>query len=69
MAYAFAKSLTAEMNKYDANFTVEEALLVNAIVDFSAFCTSIVAVNGNDVTHVRNLDFDFPKAMQTLMYT
>ena len=57
------------MQKYDSNFSVEEALLVNAIVDFSAFCTSIVAVNGNEVTHVRNLDFDFPKDMQQLMYT
>jgi len=48
------------MKKYDSNFTLEEALLVNSIVDFSSYCTSIVAVNGSSVTHVRNLDFDFP---------
>ena len=37
---------------------------VNSIVDFSSFCTSIVARNGNGtILHARNLDFDFPTMM------
>jgi len=51
------------MKKIQPNFTVAHALLVNSIVDFSSFCTSIVAMNGDKVVHVRNLDFDFPPEM------
>ena len=43
---------------------------MNSIVDFTTFCTSIVALNGSDyVAHVRNYDFDFPHDMQQLLYT
>lgn len=58
--FEFAKGLSAGLN-YE--ITTEQALLVNSIVDFSSFCTSIVAVNQTKVTHVRNLDFDFPADM------
>ena len=42
--------------------------MVNSIVDFSSFCTSIVARNATNVVHVRNLDFDAPVLMQKLIY-
>lgn len=46
-----------------------EALLVNSIVDFSSFCTSIVARDkDNMIIHARNLDFDFPSKMSKLVY-
>lgn len=47
-------------NFANENFTVAKALLVNSIVDFSSFCTSIVVINNTDLVHVRNLDFDYP---------
>jgi penicillin V acylase-like amidase (Ntn superfamily) len=48
---------------------VDQTLLVNSIVDFSAWCTSIVARMANGtVIHARNLDFDFPSIMSTLVY-
>ena len=38
-----------------------ETMLVNSIVDFSSFCTSIVARKADKtIIHARNLDFDFP---------
>lgn len=46
-----------------------QALLVNSIVDFSSFCTSIVArMENGTVIHGRNLDFDFPTVMVHLVY-
>ena len=48
---------------------VWQTLLVNSIVDFSSFCTSIVArMQNGTIIHARNLDFDFPDMMQTLVY-
>lgn len=52
----------------DDYFTIEKAILVNAIVDFNSFCTGVVHVNGSEIIHVRNLDFDYPDEMQKLMY-
>lgn len=64
--YSFAESLSLTL---DNNISISEALLVNSIVDFSSFCTSIVAITEEqEIIHVRNLDFDFPKDMQQLMY-
>lgn len=46
-----------------------ETLLVNSIVDFSSWCTSIVARMPNGtVIHARNLDFDFPSLMEQVVY-
>lgn len=46
-----------------------ETLLVNSIVDFSSWCTSIVArMENGTVIHARNLDFDFPSLMTKLVY-
>lgn len=46
-----------------------EALLVNSVVDFSSFCTSIVAKMPNGtIIHARNLDFDFPSIMSKLVF-
>jgi len=43
--------------------------MVNSIVDFSSFCTSIVArMENGTIIHARNLDFDFPDMMQHLVY-
>ena len=48
---------------------VWQTLLVNSIVDFSSFCTSIVArMQNGTIIHARNLDFDFPELMETLVY-
>jgi penicillin V acylase-like amidase (Ntn superfamily) len=48
---------------------VWQTLLVNSIVDFSSFCTSIVArMSNGTIVHARNLDFDFPSIMETLVY-
>jgi hypothetical protein len=47
-----------------------ETLLVNSIVDFSSWCTSIVArMSNGTIVHARNLDFDFPQIMVKLVYT
>jgi len=61
--YGFAESLSKTL---DSKINVPEALLVNSIVDFSSFCTSIVAITSDnkEIIHVRNLDFDFPSDMQ-----
>lgn len=56
------------INKVIPQLSVAEILLVNSIVDFSSYCTSIVAMNDTNLVHVRNLDFDFPKDMQRLIY-
>ena len=61
--YGFAQSIYNELQPQQANYTVPMALLVNSIVDFSSFCTSILTVNDTDIKHVRNLDFDFPAEM------
>ncbi len=46
-----------------------ETVLVNSIVDFSSFCTSIVARMGNGtLIHARNLDFDYPETLNKLVY-
>jgi hypothetical protein len=46
-----------------------QTLLVNSIVDFSSFCTSIVArMSNGTIVHARNLDFDFPSIMSKLVY-
>jgi hypothetical protein len=46
-----------------------ETLLVNSIVDFSSWCTSIVArMENGTIIHARNLDFDFPSIMNKLVY-
>ncbi len=51
------------------NLPVWQTLLVNSIVDFSSFCTSIVArMENGTIIHARNLDFDFPDMMQHLVY-
>ena len=66
--YGFAENVASHLQKLEPNYTVADALLVNAIVDFSSFCTSIIAHNDTDFVHVRNLDFDFPEDMQKLIY-
>ncbi|TNV77093.1 hypothetical protein FGO68_gene7739 [Halteria grandinella] len=46
-----------------------ETLLVNSIVDFSSWCTSIVArMENGTIIHARNLDFDYPSMMVHLVY-
>lgn len=46
-----------------------QTLLVNSIVDFSAWCTSIVArMENGTIIHARNLDFDFPSIMEKMVY-
>ncbi len=48
---------------------VWQTLMVNSIVDFSSFCTSIVArMENGTIIHGRNLDFDFPTIMENLVY-
>lgn len=66
--WEFASSIVDELGGLDKNLTIPQVLMVNAIVDFSSFCTSIVAMNQTTVVHVRNLDFDFQTAMQKLVY-
>jgi hypothetical protein len=42
-----------------------QALMVNNVVDFYSYCTSIVArMSDGTIIHGRNLDFDFPSVMQ-----
>lgn len=39
------------------------------MVDFSSFCTSIVArMKNGTIIHARNLDFDFPAILNKLVY-
>lgn len=46
-----------------------QTLLVNAVVDITSFCTSVVGVmTDGTVIHGRNLDFDFPTVLQPLVY-
>jgi len=66
--WGFADSLREELVQYQANYTTAQALLVNSVVDFNSFCTSIIALEGDDIAHVRNLDFDYPEYMQKLVY-
>jgi hypothetical protein len=48
---------------------VWQTLLVNSIVDFSSYCTSIVArMQNGTIIHGRNLDFDYPDIMVHLVY-
>lgn len=38
-------------------------------MDFSSFCTSIVArMENGTIIHARNLDFDFPDILNNLVY-
>lgn len=52
------------------NLKTYETLLINSIVDFSSFCTSIIQQDPNTklITHARNLDFNYPEIMQKLVY-
>jgi len=51
------------------NLPVWQTLLVNSIVDFYSFCTSIVAkMQNGTIIHARNLDFDYPTVMENLVY-
>ena len=59
--WAFAKGVSDSLHKFDPYYDISQAFLVNQIVDFSSFCTSIVAMDSSRVVLVRNLDFDFPK--------
>lgn len=44
-------------------------MTVNAITEYSTYCTSIVARNAdNQVSHVRNLDFGATSLMKQLIY-
>ena len=46
-----------------------QTIFVNSIVDFSSFCTSIVArMQNGTLIHARNLDFDFPVLLHRLVY-
>ncbi|CDW81180.1 n-acylethanolamine-hydrolyzing acid amidase-like [Stylonychia lemnae] len=46
-----------------------QTFFVNSIVDFSSFCTSIVArMQNGTIIHARNLDFDFPDVLNRLVY-
>lgn len=46
-----------------------DALLVNSIVDFFSYCTSIIArMENGTIIHARNLDFDYPETMKKLVY-
>ena len=46
-----------------------QTFFVNSIVDFSSFCTSIVArMENGTIIHARNLDFDFPDILNRLVY-
>lgn len=55
-----------------ANITqlpIWQTLLVNAVVDITSFCTSVVGVmTDGSIIHGRNLDFDFPSILQPLVY-
>ena len=48
---------------------VLQTITVNAITEYSTYCTSIVArdLDGN-ICHVRNLDFDYTSVMKTLVH-
>lgn len=46
-----------------------QTLLVNSVVDITSFCTSVVGrMSDGEVIHGRNLDFDFPTVLQTLVH-
>lgn len=46
-----------------------QTIFVNSVVDFSSFCTSIVArMENGTIIHARNLDFDFPSILNQLVY-
>ena len=49
---------------------VQQTVTVNSIVEFSTYCTSIVArTPEGQIAHVRNLDFSYTEVMKTLVYT
>lgn len=67
----------AQPDTYDAmeslaNITglpIEQTCAVNAIVEISTYCTSILAKTlDNDIVHVRNLDFGHRPVMQKLVH-
>jgi hypothetical protein len=46
-----------------------KTITVNAITEYSTYCTSIVARNeNNEIAHVRNLDFSATELMSKLIY-
>ena len=48
---------------------VSETLILNVIVDFTSYCTSIVArMTNGTIIHARNLDFGFPEVLHKLVY-
>jgi penicillin V acylase-like amidase (Ntn superfamily) len=48
---------------------VLQTVTVNAITEFSTYCTSIVARNAdNQIAHVRNLDFQATSLMKQLVF-
>lgn len=48
---------------------VLQTVTVNAITEYSTYCTSIVARNAdNQIAHVRNLDFSATNLMNELVY-
>ena len=61
--YDWAKILSEVTGK-----EIEKVLLVNNIVSMSSWCTSILAMRTDgEVIHARNLDFDRPKQLQSLV--
>lgn len=66
--FSFAQTMAEVLETLDSNFTIDKALIVNSIVDFSSFCTGVIAVNATSISHVRNLDFDIPTYMMKLLY-
>ncbi len=51
------------------NIDVLQTVTVNAITEYSTYCTSIVARNEDgEISHVRNLDFAATDIMKQLVY-
>jgi len=49
--------------------TIEDALVLNYLYEFEAFCTSVVARQADGtVLHGRNLDFAYPDEMRDITY-
>ena len=67
----------SQPDAYEANFAlasilglpVAQTMAVSMLPDHATFCTSIVARNRlGEISHVRNLDFQYAKLMQALIY-
>ncbi len=51
------------------NLPLWQTLLVNAVVDITSFCTSVLAIQTDgQIIHGRNLDFDYPSVLQPLVH-